>query len=282
VSALKERVNRVLSVRFGYYLHKVPRGASAGAISDDAVGATSRAREATLQRQLKAARRRANQAERRAQLAEEQRDWLAVSGEPWAVSHVEPFELEAGVAEIVDAVRPYTSSDPESIGALVDAARYVARGEIGSAIVDFGGDGGGVLQAIARALVEMNDTTRQLCSVASSDVGADVGQIKRLVEAAGYPSERVQGVAIDPQQQAWDQVPDSIALCRVGVGAYREADIALHQLWDRLSPGGVLMIDGFGGGKAATRVTTEMLDRLPEPALFVRTGNSRVTVKPCI
>jgi hypothetical protein len=282
VSALKERVNRVLSARFGYQLHKVPPGAAAGTISDDAVGAASRGREAALQRQLRAARRRANQAERRAQVAEEQRDWLAVSGEPWAVSHVEPFELEAGVAEIVDAVRPYTSSDSESIGAVVDAARYVARWQIGNAIVDYGGDGGGVIQAIARALVEMNDTTRQLCVIAGSDDRADAGEIKRLVEAAGYPSERVQGVTIDPLQQAWDQVGDSIALCRVSVGAYREADIALHQLWDRLSPGGVLMIDGFDTGKAATRVMTEMLDRLSEPALFVRTGNSRVTVRPRI
>lgn len=289
MAPLKERVNRLLATRFGYHLAKgAPGEAQQQALQrETALRRRHSEVEAKLRRDLQRARRRAEEAEQRVEAAEQradaaerQLDWQA-AGRPQSDSvRTEPFDLEAASTEIIDAVQPDTRSNAESIAALIAALRHIVRWEIGGPVVDCCLDGGGAAEAAARTLLEAGDTTRDLYLVDASGEGpAALKAVTELVQRTGYPLAKIKHVGADSQPPMWDQVPDGISLCRVWVDDYATGDLAVHELWDRVSQNGVFIIDGFDRGEAAGRVMGELVDRTPEPIFFVKAGTSQIAVR---
>ncbi|MGH8731465.1 MAG: TylF/MycF/NovP-related O-methyltransferase, partial [Burkholderiales bacterium] len=70
--------------------------------------------------------------------------------------------VDEGIAQTIDAVRPYTMTSDQRVAALCDAVRYVVANRIAGDIVECGVWKGGSMMAVARTLLEMGDRTRDL------------------------------------------------------------------------------------------------------------------------
>jgi O-methyltransferase len=73
-----------------------------------------------------------------------------------------PPDFRDDEAEIVRAVRPWTSTSPERIYALIQAVRYVSSNRVAGAIVECGVWKGGSMAAVSRALLQTRDVSRDL------------------------------------------------------------------------------------------------------------------------
>ena len=61
-------------------------------------------------------------------------------------------------------------------------------------------------------------------------------------------------------------IPDRIALLRLDTDWYESTRHELVNLWPRLSPGGVLIVDDYGTWAGARKAVDEFLDREDIPA----------------
>src|SRR3954470_9120638 len=73
-----------------------------------------------------------------------------------------PSDYDDEAKEIVRAVRPWTMTGADKVYALIQAVRYVTRHRIPGDIVECGVWRGGSMQAAARTLLALGDTTREL------------------------------------------------------------------------------------------------------------------------
>ena len=75
-----------------------------------------------------------------------------------------PMPADFGPEEvaIIRAVQPFTMTSPERIFALIQGIRYLQKRAIAGSIVECGVWKGGSMAASARALLEMNDVSRDL------------------------------------------------------------------------------------------------------------------------
>ena len=74
--------------------------------------------------------------------------------------------------------------------------------------------------------------------------------------------------------------PERIALLRLDTDWYESTRHELEHLYDRLVPGGVLVIDDYGSWQGARKATDDFLARLEQPPLMQRAGRARIGVKP--
>src|SRR3954469_19445102 len=73
-----------------------------------------------------------------------------------------PSDYDDEAKEIVRAVRPWTMTGADKVYALIQAVRYVTRHRIPGDVVECGVWRGGSMQAAARTLLAVNDTSRGL------------------------------------------------------------------------------------------------------------------------
>ena len=73
-----------------------------------------------------------------------------------------PADYDDEAKEIVRAVRPWTMTGPDKVYALIQAVRYVTRHRIPGDVVECGVWRGGSMQAAARTLLSVGDTSREL------------------------------------------------------------------------------------------------------------------------
>ena len=215
------------------------------------------------------------------------------------------------MAAIVRAVLPFTMTSMDKLHATVTAARYVARYDIPGDIVECGVWRGGSMHAIARTLdsvgvhdreLYLYDTFEGMTAPTEEDVRHDgataAAELARLpknssvwahasledvqaaVEDVPYPSERVHYVQGPVEETVPAVLPERIALLRLDTDWYASTVHELAHMYDRLVPGGVLMIDDYGHWQGSRQATDEFLDRTGERLLLVRTGSGRIAVKP--
>jgi hypothetical protein len=215
---------------------------------------------------------------------------------------------------IVDRVQPETMTSPEKIAALVEAARYVSRHRIPGDVVECGVWRGGSMKAVALTLLDLGDTDRELHlfdtfegmpppganDARTTEVGAVPAErllaesdktsliwavagmdvVRQTMAETGYPSDRVHlhpGLVEDTTP---DQAPETISLLRLDTDWYASTRHELEHLYDRLSPGGVLILDDYGGWDGARKATDEWLDRTGEPLFLAPMGAGRIAIKP--
>jgi O-methyltransferase len=223
-----------------------------------------------------------------------------------------PADYEAQFVEIWDLVKQRTMTGPEKGYYLHQAVRYVTAHQIPGAIVECGVWRGGSMLNVAHTLARLGTTDRELFlfdtySGMSEPTDRDVHLGKRsdaatLLEnesresrtwaiaslddvregfsSVDYPSERIHFVEGKVEDTIPDEAPEQIAILRLDTDWYESTKHELTHLYQRLAPGGVLIIDDYGTWKGSRDATDEFLTETGEPLLLVRTGWGRAAVKP--
>ena len=225
-----------------------------------------------------------------------------------------PAEYEDDLAELIKRVRRYTLTSAPRIAALVDAASYVARNRVPGAIVECGVWRGGSVMACALTLLRegaadrdlyLFDTFTGMVEPSPEDVpspydgyspqrkwrrlhssgrqwaGVPAGEVRANMERTGYPPERIHVVEGRVEDTLPREAPEAIALLRLDTDWYASTRHELEQLYPRLVPGGVLIVDDYGHYAGARRAVNEYFDSIGEAPLLHRIDyTGRMATKP--
>jgi hypothetical protein len=190
-------------------------------------------------------------------------------------------------------VRRHTMTTPRRIAALCDGVEHVVRGEVPGAIVECGVWKGGSMMAAALTLLRLGAADRDLFLFDTfagmpPPTGDDVfsaydgyspmrhwkrrrrsdgresswhyvaaEEVRAAVLSTGYPGERVHLVEGRVEETLPRAAPERVALLRLDTDWYQSTKHELEQLYPRLSPGGVLLVDDYGHYEGARRAVDE-------------------------
>jgi O-methyltransferase len=213
---------------------------------------------------------------------------------------------------MVEYARPYSMTSPERIVHLVEAVRYIHANGIPGDVVECGVWRGGSMMVVARLLVQLGDTSRDLYlfdtfegmpapSAGDRDFGgtpaqellgkesrtrdslvwayAPVEEVAANMRSTGYPAERVHLVQGRIEETVPSRAPDAIALLRLDTDWYESTRHELTHLYHRLAPRGVLIIDDYGWWQGARQAVDEFFLAQPFKPLLSRidcTGRSLI------
>lgn len=223
-----------------------------------------------------------------------------------------PADVEAADVAIAQAVKPRTMTSFDKLFGLISATRYIARHKIEGDVVECGVWRGGSMMAVALTLCEEGETGRQLHlfdtfegmpppseedqrrkdgadaqllldrNEKSSMVWAAASQddVRAGMESTPYPADQINYFAGMVEETIPEHAPERISLLRLDTDWYDSTVHELNHLYDRLTPGGVIIFDDYGYWEGARKAVDEFLDRTGEPLLLIRTGTGRLAVKP--
>lgn len=223
-----------------------------------------------------------------------------------------PAHYDPEMRAIIERVRPRTMTGHPKLAGLILAVRYVVEHGIPGDIVECGVWRGGSMQAAALTLLgqgvgdrEMHlfdtfegmppagqhdrrvgdgSTAAELLSTSDKShavwASASLDDVQAGMAEVGYPEERVfyhQGLV---EETVPAQAPETISVLRLDTDWYDSTKHELEHLYERLSPGGVLIIDDYGHWEGSRRATDEFLAKTHEPLLLVPLNSGRIAVKP--
>jgi O-methyltransferase len=179
---------------------------------------------------------------------------------------------------IVPDVHDFTQLPMEPMWSLFEAVRYlVARGIKGD-FVECGVFFGGASMLIAKTLLSLGETSRELWlydsyqgfvgEQAKDDVTWYGDSIKTRfpdfdtiamdnILSTGYPGEKLRLVKGDIERTAIDNRNGDIALLRLDTDTYHSTKAELEHFYPKLAPGGILIIDDYGHAHGARRAVDE-------------------------
>jgi hypothetical protein len=201
-------------------------------------------------------------------------------------------DLDEPANRLWEDVRPFTMTSRERVFALRSAVEYVVRCGIPGDFVECGVWKGGSARAMARTLLERGVSDRDLYMFDTFDgmpppTDADVAlggtsarelldredkassvvwalspldDVRRVMEATGYPMERVNFVKGMVEETIPSRAPTRIALLRLDTDWYESTYHELVHLYPRLSVGGVLIIDDYGHWAGARRAVDQYIE----------------------
>src|SRR5208283_1772962 len=212
--------------------------------------------------------------------------------------------------EIIHKVRPWTMTAPERIFALIQATRYVSLNSIPGAIVECGVWKGGSMAAVARTLLQLQDTSRDLylfdtfqgmpeptandveysgkhaTQVLREEVGtrcdnAPLEGVRTVLCETGYPQAKIHFVRGRVEETIPALTPALISLLRLDTDWYESTRHELIHLFPRLSKAGVIVVDDYGHWKGARRACDEYFADHRIPILLNRIDyTGRIALKP--
>ncbi|MER5968994.1 TylF/MycF/NovP-related O-methyltransferase [Streptomyces sp. NPDC002055] len=222
-----------------------------------------------------------------------------------------PADYDDEARRTVHAVRPYTMTSPERLNALVLATRYVSRHGLPGAVVECGVWRGGSMQAVARTLLSVGDTGRDLylfdtfegmppptekdrrrdgemasdlLSRRSKDhpiwAVATLEDVQEGMAQIPYPEDRVHYVPGRVEDTIPAGAPEEIAVLRLDTDWYASTRHELEYLYPRLVSGGVLLIDDYGWWQGSREAVDEFLEKTGARLLLLRMDEGRIAVKP--
>ncbi|MGH3498732.1 MAG: TylF/MycF/NovP-related O-methyltransferase [Nocardioidaceae bacterium] len=211
----------------------------------------------------------------------------------------------------IEQVAPRTMTGPVKLYGLILAVRHIADRGIPGDIVECGVWRGGSMQAAALTLLERGVTDRDLHlfdtfegmtaptdrdrrndgttaqhlldrNESDSPVWAVAGEddVRAGMAETGYPAEHVHLHRGPVETTIPDQAPARIALLRLDTDWYESTKHELRHLYDRLTPGGVLIIDDYGHWEGSRAATDEFLDKTEDRPLLLPLGSGRIAIKP--
>jgi O-methyltransferase len=209
------------------------------------------------------------------------------------------------------AVQDWTMTSYARIFALVVATRFVADHEVAGDVVECGVWRGGSMQAVARTLLERGVSDRELHLFDTFEgmpppttedrrikgppasellagrprteniwAVADLDDVRAGMATTGYPAERIHYHPGLVQDTIPRDAPERIALLRLDTDWYASTRHELDHLYDRLVPGGVLIIDDYDYWEGSRQATDEFLAASGARLLLVPVDTARVAVKP--
>lgn len=224
-----------------------------------------------------------------------------------------PIHYDEAGKEIIWRVKPRTMTSHEKLYALILATRYIEAHNVPGEVVECGVWRGGSMQAVAYTLLETGAATRdlhlfdtfegmppptekdrrrfagkesaaELLAISDKDAKiwavATLDDVREGMAETNYPSERIHYHPGMVEETVPSQAPESISLLRLDTDWYESTRHELEHLYDRLSPGGVIIIDDYGGWEGSRTATEEFLAKTGEPLLLLPASGGRVAVKP--
>lgn len=225
-----------------------------------------------------------------------------------------PPDFDDATKETIRAVEGYTMAGPEKMFALCQAVRHLVARGVPGAFVECGVWRGGSMMAAARTLLELNAGTRDLYlfdtyegmpaptehdididgvsvlerwnsqkrnRLTPREARASLEEVRQAMQRVGYEPSLVHFVKGMVEDTIPTEAPDQIALLRLDTDYYESTRHEMFELYPRLAPGGVLIIDDYGHFKGAEKAVREFFEVAAEPILLHRIDYSaRVGVKP--
>jgi O-methyltransferase len=223
--------------------------------------------------------------------------------------------LHPGFAETYQRFLNKTLTSLPMAYAFSQALRYVMRVGLPGAVVECGVWRGGSMALAASVLMEAGVADRELwlydtfewsweqagefdrISLAPGlDIGADdlapgppdhfveetsLRDVIALLDSTGYPPQLIRAVPGLVQDTLPGSAPDRIAVLRLDTDLYESTRHELVELYPRLLPGGVLIVDDYGKFDGATAAVDDYLRGVgDEPLLHRVDTQGRVAVKP--
>lgn len=243
------------------------------------------------------------------------RDWAPPSSQP-AFQNSWP-DIPKADFERLNAVSHLTMTSIERRYALLESIRYIQRSRIPGDIVECGVWRGGSMVLVARALIEAGDTHRNLYLLdtftgmpppgaedldaagtpaarllahdmtprTESRLWAEAGldAVRQNMSATGYPAERLHFVRGKVEETIPQQAPSTIALLRLDTDWYESTRHELIHLYERVSPGGIVIIDDYGCWQGAKKAVDEFIAATPDPIFLHRIDDTgRLFLKPSV
>jgi hypothetical protein len=202
-------------------------------------------------------------------------------------------------------------TSPEKINALVLAVRYIHQHQIPGDVVECGVWRGGSMQAVARTLLSLGETTRDLwlfdtyegmSEPTHEDRRFDGHSAEHLLTVSGrestvwavasledvqsgftslpYPAERIHYVRGMVEETVPEHAPRAISILRLDTDWYESTKHEMEHLYPRLVRGGVLLLDDYGYWQGARKAVDEFVEKTGERLLLVPVGDGRIAVKP--
>ncbi len=227
----------------------------------------------------------------------------------WTARSLPSHYDEAAVHTIMQ-VRPRTMTGHWKLFGLILATRYIQAHDIPGDIVECGVWRGGSMQAVALTLLERREQERALhlfdtfegmppptehdssggvsaqalLDEASRDehvwAVAGLDDVRTGMAQTGYPSTLIHFHVGRVEETVPGQAPDRIAILRLDTDWYESTRHELEHLYDRLSPGGVLILDDYGDWDGARKATDEWLAKTRTRLLLLPIHGGRIAVKP--
>lgn len=180
--------------------------------------------------------------------------------------------------QIVPEVYDFTQLPIEPMWSLYEAVRYLAARQIKGDIVECGVLFGGASMLIAKTLLSLNDSSRELWLYDSfrgfvgeqaedditwygdsiKDQYPDFGAIAEdNIASTGYPMDKLRLVRGDVEATAANNENGDIALLRLDTDTYHSTKAELDYFYPKLVAGGILIIDDYGHAFGARRAVDE-------------------------
>ena len=214
-----------------------------------------------------------------------------------------PTDFDPAVVETIIRVRPFTLTSPERISALCETVKYVTTNAISGDFVECGVWRGGSMMAAAITLQQLGhqdrdlhlfDTFEGMPPPSEHDVALDgsrasemlanqnredpssvwcvsgLDEVKANLQTTGYPQHRIHYVPGKVEETVPAEAPEQIAILRLDTDWYESTRHEMEQLYPRLVPGGVLIIDDYGHWDGARRAVDEYIRAQRVPILLNR------------
>lgn len=286
--------------------------AEAKAKCDARVARLKERHQAQLKAQLAEQRARyaARRAERRRQAEQERERKEQEAERARAAGEHLPFHFDEEIRQTILAVQDRTMTSPVKLQALIDAVRHVHARGIDGAFVECGVWRGGSMMAMATTLANLGSTERDLhlfdtfegMSAPTEDdvrtrdgrsaaellaedadqvlAQASLDDVRAGMASVAYPAERIHFHVGMVEDTIPEQAPERIALLRLDTDWYASTKHELEHLWDRLQPGGILILDDFGYWEGAQKATLEWMESSGNHLFLAPMGSGRIAVKP--
>lgn len=195
---------------------------------------------------------------------------------------------------ICDAVQEFTMTSPERVNALVEAVKYVVKNNIEGALVECGVWRGGSIMAMALALKQQGDESRDIYiydtfagMVSPTDVdkstiygddhakkqfskhkisedsshwlSSSLEEVKKNVLSTGYPEKKLHFIKGKVEDKIPENIPREIALLRLDTDFYESTKHELIHLFPLLKPKGVIIIDDYAHWLGAKKAVDEYI-----------------------
>jgi hypothetical protein len=185
---------------------------------------------------------------------------------------------------------PYSLLTIEKFYNLYSAVHYVCDNRIIGDMVECGVWKGGAVLMIADILsgrglcdrdIFLYDTFEGFVERSVTDVschGKEIGKVRydnflaevqRNLAQSNYPKERLHFIAGDVRETATAGSHELISLLRLDTDTYATTLHELQNLYDRVTPGGVVIIDDYGYSVGCRKAVDEFFQSRPRP-LFQR------------
>jgi hypothetical protein len=228
------------------------------------------------------------------------------------LSVVEASQLDL---QIMGAIQAYTMTSPARVWALLNAIQYISDNRIEGDICECGVWRGGSSMAAALKLKSAGNlrrlwlydtfsgmsepTIHDQCTTRAVPVYrewkkhqhgdalnewcfASLDEVRRNIKSTGYPMEMARFVVgkVEQTLSLPSNIPDAIALLRLDTDWYESTKAELGALYEKLSPGGVLILDDYGHWEGVRRAVDEFFASRPHKILLDRIDQgARIAVK---